>query len=140
MRSFPFLALVLLAAPACKHDDGEAVGTATIRSGTPDGPRVTDVRAMTSDDLATQLTSTICSRERQCARQRGRGEQGTSCEAEIASTSTLTVQSLACDATAARPGFEACLAAIRAEGCDTSSGFSADLPACRIAQICAPSR
>jgi len=139
MRSLPFLALILFAAPACKHD-GEAVGTATVRSGTPDGPRVTDVRTATSDDLATQLTSTICTRERQCARQRGRGEEAPSCESEVGSTSALTVQSLTCDAGSARPGFETCLAAIRAEACDPSSGFSADLPACRIAQICGASR
>ena len=52
MRSLPFLALLFLAAAACKHDDGEAIGTATIRSGTPDGPRVTDVRTSAVDDPA----------------------------------------------------------------------------------------
>ena len=47
MRSDPLLALipfVLTALAACAHDDGG--GTATVRSGTPDGPRVTEVRTV----------------------------------------------------------------------------------------------
>ena len=92
MRSLPFLTLLLLAAPACKHDDGEAVGTATIRSGTPEGPRVTDVRTAPADRVTPP------------------------------------------------PGFDSCIDAVRAEGCVLPSAFSAELPACRIAKICPPSR
>ena len=141
MRSLPFLALGFLAVAACKHDDGASVGTATIHSGSPEGPRVTDVRTVPADATSTRLTRTICDRERSCAERRGddaaaqKSEQN--CTTQVAPTAATMVASLRCDTAAARPGFEGCLAAIRAEGCDTTSGFAADFFACRIAQVCA---
>ena len=133
----PIILFVTLA--ACKHDDGESVGTTTVRSGSTSGPKVTDVRTDASDDRASRLTSAVCTRERQCAEQRG-GRSSGDCAGEVLSTSTLLVQNLGCDASTARPGFEACLAAIRTEDCGTSGAFSADLPQCRMSQICAAGR
>lgn len=132
-------AILFVTLAACKHDDGESVGTTTIRSGSTRGPKVTDVRTDSSDDMASRLTSAVCTRERQCAEQRGKHGDG-ECASEVLSTSTLLVQNLGCDARTARPGFEECLAAIRTEDCGTSAGFSADLPQCRMAQICAAGR
>lgn len=132
-------ALVLVTLAACKHDDGESVSTTTVRSGSPSGPKVTDVRTDASDDMASRLASAVCTREKQCAQQRG-GRTDGDCATEMQSTSTLLVQNLSCDASAARPGFEACLAAIRSEDCGTSGGFSADLPQCRMSQICGAGR
>lgn len=140
MRSWKLAPAVLLVTlGACKHDDGEAVSTTTVRSGSTSGPKVTDVRTDVADDMGSRLASAVCTHEDRCAQRRG-GRSNGDCGSEMRSSSTLLMQNLACDASTARPGFEACLAAIRSEDCGTSGTFAADLPQCRMSQICGAAR
>lgn len=141
--------MVVLSVPlfaGCKHDDGMPTGTATIHSGTPEGPRVTSlplagearpaagVRAQLGDELA----RAFCRKERLCAL--GDGETKLLAEEACFSDSRhgmrASIDQWPCDPGGARSGVDECLAAIRDSDCSARIGEGAQIPACRGAEIC----
>jgi len=127
-----FGALVLLVV-GCKHDEG--VSTTTVRSGSPEGSRVTNV----PDTPAERLARAVCVRERECARGRGllRADalhmKEASCMVEVRPTTALAVERMACVASA---GFERCVDAVAAASCDTPAGFTGEIVECRSSAMC----
>lgn len=134
---------------ACKRHDGQTASTTTVRSGTPEGVRVTGTPPPTekppsSDDSedADRLTAAICTHERNCAKlraQHGAAEtpefDEDACVTEIKSVVVLALETLDCSPAIARAGIEECLAAIRAERCDANEAPSI-VPQCRPSAMC----
>jgi hypothetical protein len=143
MRPTILLLLVALAtSSACKRDDGMSAGTATVRSGTPSGVRVTSAPAEDAADPAARVAAAICTHERLCGHARGdRGseallQQEEHCVAEVTSTTTLALGDLPCTNPAASTGIGACVAAIKQQSCDGRSSHPSILPECRPVEIC----
>ncbi|MCW5834943.1 MAG: hypothetical protein KIS78_21255 [Labilithrix sp.] len=141
------LALALVS--ACKRDDGQAASTTTVRSGTPDGVRVTDRpdpgersgRAYAAD----RISAAICALERRCAAAEGPERSAEAelldeavCIAERKARTMRSVESWSCSPALERAGFEQCIAAINAEvRCrDVLLGERSVVPECRPSQIC----
>jgi hypothetical protein len=139
------LCLVLLGSLAfggCRRDDGQSAGTTTIRSGTPEGVRVTNAEADGAFDAPARLAGAVCSHERDCANRRGQldtealRQREAACVDEIRPTAELSLQALGCSPAVARAGYEECLAALRSDGCAATAGYPEILPACRPSAIC----
>ncbi|MBX3209490.1 MAG: hypothetical protein KF764_30935 [Labilithrix sp.] len=134
---------------ACKRDDGQSASTTTVRSGTPDGVRVTSVpdpaarsgRAYAADRIA----EAICSLERRCAEAERPNRTAeaellgeAACITERKARTLRNVESWNCSPALERAGFEECIAAINAEvRCrDILLGEKSVVPECRPSVIC----
>ncbi len=142
------VATTTLALTSGCHHNGDAAGTTTIRSGTPDGVRVTSAPAPTTDakaSAANRLAGAVCERERHCATTERADVTAEAallgeavCVADLQPRARLNVEAWECSPAVARAGFEECLAAIRTE---TSCGQitlneSSEIRACRPSEIC----
>lgn len=116
--------VVLTLAAACSRR-GENAGMTTIRSGTPEGVRVTN---LTNADLdaADRLAGAICRHERECSRTLGRlstdealALEENACMTEMRPAARINLDALECGPAVARAGIEECLASIRTERCET---------------------
>lgn len=144
-RTLTATALSMVLFAACAHDGGGAQ-TTTIRSGTPGGVRVTNVDIGDADraEPAERLAGELCRHAAIC----GRIEAPDSAEANLlAEQNCVTVrtprirealQGWGCSPETQRARFEACLAAIRSEGCETRLDRADVLPACRASAVCGP--
>ncbi|MBX3229954.1 MAG: hypothetical protein KIT84_26030 [Labilithrix sp.] len=130
---------------ACKHDDGMPTGTATIHSGTPGGPRVTNLPPQTEPpaigvraELGDRLARAHCRHERSCAL--GDGEtkllREEACFADSRYALRASIDQWPCDPARARAGLEECLLAIRDADCSARTGEGAQIRACRASEIC----
>jgi hypothetical protein len=139
------LALVLFAstlalAAACKHDDGQA-GITTIRSGTPEGVRVTNTPTDATDP-AIRLARAVCRHERECTGARGGrspealSRDETACATELEPVARLNIEELNCSPAAKSAGLEECLAAIDSERCYEQDRSAPIQPECRASEIC----
>lgn len=129
-----------LTALSCAHDR-ESAGTTTITSGTPGGPRVTNI-PVAEDDRAARLARELCRRDAACGRietsgtdeARLLGEQN--CVTTKAPEARRAIGAWACEPAPAEAPFEECLAAIRSERCETRVDRADALPACRREAVC----
>lgn len=136
--------LVALGLVACKKDTGESAGVTTIRSGSPEGVRVTNAATPgVLPEASRRFASAICKHERVCGEARGRQTpealllEETACVTELRPTAELTYKELTCAPAVARAGFEECLAAIDSERCyDSMTRFPDIIPACRPTEVC----
>ena len=145
MRALSFLFVAALVA-ACKHDDGMPTGTATIHSGTPEGPRVTNLplaggRAPATGmraEVGDKLARAHCRHERECAL--GEGKIGLmreeTCFAESRHGMRASLDQWPCDPGSVGTGIDSCLAAIHDASCSARVGEGAQIPACSAAEIC----
>lgn len=133
-------ALALALAPACVKDEGRA-GTTVITSGTaPSGVRVTNVAL--ERDPAERLAGELCMHDATCNRiapshsdeARLLAEQA--CVTERLPHARALVGGWWCSAGPARDAFDACLAAIRSEGCESRLDDPRRLEACEPRTIC----
>jgi hypothetical protein len=122
--------LLLLTVAACRHEEG--VSTTTVRSGSPEGARVTNV----PDRPADRLVRAHCIHERECARVRGIAQANAlamseaSCLLAMRDRAERAAQTMRC---AGSEGFERCLDAIEGAACG-SEAFASDL--CRASVMC----
>jgi hypothetical protein len=138
------LGVLVVSIAACKKDTGESAGVTTIRSGSPEGVRVTN--AGTPDALpeaSSRFAAALCKHERECAEARSRQTEEAilleeqACVTELKPTAELTFHELTCSPAVARAGFEECLAAVHAERCyDSMARFPQIIPACRPTEVC----
>jgi hypothetical protein len=144
MRSWALLVVVALA--GCKHDDGMPTGTATIHSGTPEGPKVTNITAATQAteragawaQMGDELARAFCKHDEECAL--GEAEprllREEVCFNDARGGARASLSQWPCEPMKARAGFDACLAAIRDADCTARVGEGALIPACSAAEIC----
>jgi hypothetical protein len=122
--------LLLLGVAACRHD--ESISTTTIRSGAPEGARVTNL----PDPPAERLARAHCIHERECARAAGLvrpdalAMSEASCRVAVRDHAERSAQSMTC---LASEGFERCLDSIESAACG-SEAFASDL--CRTSVMC----
>lgn len=134
--------LCLLALAACKHDDGTAVGTATIHSGTPTGPKVTNLTGDERAQMGDALARAFCKHDQECSL----GDPETrllreeTCFSDSRGGTRASLEQWPCEPGDAREGFDRCLAAIREADCTARIGENAQIPACRAEAICRGSR
>jgi len=140
--------ITLALASGCKHNNGERAGTTTIRSGTPDGVRVTSAPDPASEAKArsaNRLAAAVCERQRRCASTEStdaRAEAAlpgeTICVADVEPRARQNVEAWPCSPAVARAGFEECLAAVATEGgCEAVSlTEDSEIRACRPSEIC----
>lgn len=130
--------LTLLALGACKHDDGTAVGTATIHSGTPTGPKVTNLRGDERAEMGDALARAFCTHERECSvgEPEARLSNEERCFNDSRGGTRASLEQWPCEPAAARAGFDRCLAAIREASCTARIGENAQIPSCRAEAIC----
>lgn len=128
----------LMALAACKHDDGTPVGAATIHSGTPDGPKVTNLDDSQRAQMGDELAHAFCKHDRQCAigEPEPRIAQEEVCFNESRGGTRASLEQWPCDPASAREGFDRCLAAIREAGCAERPGEGTQIPACRASEVC----
>lgn len=125
----------------CAHDQ-ERASTTTVTSGAPAGVRVTNVTVGDADP-ADRLAGELCQREATCGRIDARttdeakllGEQN--CVTVNAPRMRSAMERWSCSASTRRASFDACLAAIRSERCETRIESPDILPACRGNAVCA---
>ena len=145
MRIWVCLGLVALA--ACKHDDGMPTGTATIHSGSPEGPRVTNLRLASENvplaagaraEMGDKLARAFCKHDQQCALEEPESRllREDACFSDARGGARASLDQWPCDPVKAREGFERCLYAIREADCTARVGEGAQIPACRAAEIC----
>lgn len=149
MRSyFSLIGVVALTLSAgCKHDDGMPTGTATIHSGTPEGPRVTNLPAPATTpppaagvwaEMGDKLARAFCKHDQACAL--GEPEERLlredACFNDARGGARASLEQWPCDPAKARTGFDVCLAAIRDADCTARIGEGAQIPACRASEIC----
>jgi hypothetical protein len=131
----------------CKRDDGQSAGVATLRSGTPEGVRVTSAPAPESgaDQAADRLAAALCTHERECVRTSGRSEQSSEegallaesvCVADMKPGARRSIDAWECTPAVARAGLTDCMAAIKAEPCHETRLKETSVPACRSSEIC----
>jgi len=131
---------------SCKSNSGESPGVATIRSGSPEGVRVTSTAGQNSElvpEAAGRITAALCKHERECAQARSQKSdealllQEQACAADLKSTAELSLREMSCSPAEARAGLEECLTAIQGERCmDSMNRFPQIVPACRSNEIC----
>lgn len=135
-RLLPLLALASALAAACAHQDDTRGGITTIRSGSPEGARVTN---LAPDDPAERLAIELCRRAESCGktgRRETRWPTETACVAEVERDVPARVRSWSCSP--ARGRLEECLAAIRSARCEAPvDGRWPELAACRAEVVCA---
>jgi hypothetical protein len=133
----PLLVLVP-ASGACARQDDTRGGITTIRSGSPEGVRVTSV---SPDDRAGRLAVELCRRGESCGRV-GKPEQRwpteNACVSEVQRDLPRRLGAWTCPAFETRSRFEECLAAIRSARCDAPIDERwSELTACRAEVVCA---
>ena len=137
----------LFALAACKHDDGMPTGTATIHSGTPGGPKVTNLDdpgqslalpASARGRMGDELARAFCKHDRECALgdTEPRWRQEETCFSDARGGARASLEQWPCDPLKARVGFDRCLLAIREADCSARGGEGAQIPACLSAEIC----
>ncbi|HVH46809.1 MAG TPA: DUF6184 family natural product biosynthesis lipoprotein [Labilithrix sp.] len=139
--------MMLALVAGCRHDDGEASSTTTIRSGTPGGIRVTNTPPRTTtieDRTANRLAAAVCAFRRECAASERPDVSSeavlldeTVCTAELQADARRTIAGWRCSPARAPLGLEDCLAAIKAERCRdlTLEGVTA-MRECRPSAVC----
>jgi hypothetical protein len=134
---------------ACKHDDGQTAGITTIRSGTPDGVRVTNTPSPNEpspkDVEANRIATAFCGRDRRCTLPEG-SEQSTEagllgeavCVAELEPVARQSIDSWNCSPAIARAGLKDCIAAVNSDiRCrDVLLGEESPVLECRPSSIC----
>jgi hypothetical protein len=133
-----WVCLSLLALAACKHDDGETVGTATIHSGTPGGPKVTNLRTDPRADMGDELARAFCKHDRECAIEAPETAllREEACFSDSRGGTRASIEQWPCEPAAAREGFDRCLAAIHEASCSARIGEGAQVRECRADAIC----
>jgi hypothetical protein len=143
------LAVTLALVGACKHGDGQTAGVTTIRSGTPEGVRVTNTPApnepTTKDLEANRIATAFCGHERKCMLPEG-SESSTEagllgeavCVAELEPVARSSIDSWKCSPAVARAGLKDCIAAVNPEiRCrDVLIGEASPVEECRPTNIC----
>ena len=117
-------AATLALASGCQRN-GEAAGTTTIRSGTPNGVRVTSApepASTTKTRAAGRLAAAVCEHERRCATTERSDMSAEAsllgeavCVADFEPRARQHIEAWRCAPAIARAGFEECVAAITAE-------------------------
>lgn len=114
-----------------------AARTLTLRSGTPEGPRVTDV---SPDDRTRRVAVELCRHAESCGRA-GRREHrwatASSCVTELERELPARLGPLGCKPEVSRPRLDACLAELRSAGC--AAREESLVPACRGEVLCGES-
>ena len=140
-------ATTLALAAGCQRN-GEAAGTTTIRSGTPDGVRVTsapDPASTTKSRAAGRLAAAVCEHDRRCGATESADTSAEAgllgeavCVAELEPRARQNVEAWRCSPAVARAGFEDCVAAIKAESrcSEIALTEASEIPACRPSEIC----
>jgi hypothetical protein len=136
--------LSVFSVAACKKDTGESAGVTTIRSGSPEGVRVTNASPGGAlPEAASRFAGALCKHERECAEARSRQSEEAilleeaACVSELKPTAEVSFRELSCSPAVARAGFEECLAAVKSERCyDTMARFPQVVPACRPTEVC----
>lgn len=125
----------LAAATGCARsalDTGTTITTGAM------GPRVTSARPEQAD-MSNRIADEICLRETTCGNvgptDRDRYRTSEACMSDHAARSPAVVSRWVC--TPAPQAFEACLAAIRGETCDTQLERADGIAACSSATVCA---
>ncbi len=139
--------LALALASGCQRN-GDAAGTTTIRSGTPDGVRVTSAPDPASTEktrVTSRLAAAVCAHERRCAIEEGAGLSSEAallgeavCVADLEPRARQNVEAWRCAPAVARAGFEECVAAIKTETKCSEISLSEDseVRECRPSEIC----
>ena len=145
--AFAVAAVTLALASGCQRN-GEAAGTTTIRSGTPDGVRVTsasDPASTTKSRAAGRLAAAVCEHERRCAATESTDMSAEAgllgeavCVADREPRARRNVEAWRCSPDVARAGFEECVAAIKGEvRCsEISLTEESEIRDCRPSEIC----
>lgn len=134
---------------ACKHDDGRAVGTAEIHSGSTNGVRVTGANvdrpeALETNVTAERLATALCRHDITCHDATFQlstevlSEREASCISELREPAKMNIDRWECEPAAQRAGFKDCLAAIANESCSSRLLGDGLVAACRPAEICRP--
>ncbi len=137
-RRIPPLLVVACGSVACAHHDDARGGITTIRSGSPEGARVTSVAP---DDRAARLAVELCRRAEACGRvgrREARWATDTACVSEVERDVPARLRAWRCSPSSSLGRLEDCLAAIRSARCDApvDDGWT-ELAACRAEVVCA---